>query len=406
MLYNPERHEAGTSQPWSEDSARQALIRIVAATEDAFSEARYWPLHPLDEEEGEPPGLVHTSLYYGAAGVFWALHQLQALGAVSLSRDYMARLDELLARHHIWLNANADEEHASYLMGDTPIRMMAFGLDPTPARSNVLESLIGGNLEHPSRELMWGAPGTMLAACFLHERSGDPRWRTLFCAAADRLWEQLDWSEAHGCACWQQTLYGYDSHYLGAAHGFAGCAAVLIRGRDLLGPERWERWSACIVNTVRRTALCKHGQVNWPPQLDSSERELKKGLLQFCHGAPGMLVSLGAMPGQQLDDLLLAAGHTIWAAGPLRKGASLCHGTAGNGYALLALYRRTGDGLWLERARAFAMHAIGQARQAAGQYGQWRHSLWTGDLGLAMFLWDCLRAETAFPTLATFYPPR
>ncbi|MEO8739330.1 MAG: lanthionine synthetase LanC family protein [Casimicrobiaceae bacterium] len=37
---------------------------------------------------------------------------------------------------------------------------------------------------------------------------------------------------------------------------------------------------------------------------------------------------------------------------PLNKGAGLCHGTAGNGYALLKFYRRTGDAIWLERARS------------------------------------------------------
>ena len=30
------------------------------------------------------------------------------------------------------------------------------------------------------------------------------------------------------------------------------------------------------------------------------------------------------------------------------------HGTGGNGYAFLKLYRRTGNTMWLERARAFA----------------------------------------------------
>jgi hypothetical protein len=31
------------------------------------------------------------------------------------------------------------------------------------------------------------------------------------------------------------------------------------------------------------------------------------------------------------------------------------------------------------------------------------HSLWTGDLGFAIFLWDYLRAEARFPTLEVFY---
>jgi hypothetical protein len=33
-----------------------------------------------------------------------------------------------------------------------------------------------------------------------------------------------------------------------------------------------------------------------------------------------------------------AGGELTWRAGPLAKGANLCHGTAGNGYAFLALF--------------------------------------------------------------------
>jgi hypothetical protein len=104
----------------------------------------------------------------------------------------------------------------------------------------------------------------------------------------------------------------------------------------------------------------------------------------------------------RLDDLLWAGGELVWTVGPLAKGAGLCHGTAGNGYALLKLFRRTGDALWLERARAFAMHAIGQAERDLARYGRRQHSLWTGDPGLALYLWSCIRADDAFPTLDVF----
>jgi hypothetical protein len=126
-------------------------------------------------------------------------------------------------------------------------------------------------------------------------------------------------------------------------------------------------------------------------------------LLQFCHGAPGFVICLGGFPGTELDELLVAAGETIWAAGPLRKGSNLCHGTAGNGYAFLKLHARTGNQTWLERARAFAMHAIAQTEAEAAHYDQLRHSLWTGDPGVAIYLWDCLRAKAEFPTLDVFF---
>jgi hypothetical protein len=114
-------------------------------------------------------------------------------------------------------------------------------------------------------------------------------------------------------------------------------------------------------------------------------------------------VCLAGLPGAALDDVLLAAGETIWSAGPLAKGSNLCHGTGGNGYALLKLYQRTQDTRWLERARAFAMHGIIQTQNDASRHGQLRYSLWTGDLGFAIYLWDCLHAKAQFPTLDIFH---
>ena len=90
--------------------------------------------------------------------------------------------------------------------------------------------------------------------------------------------------------------------------------------------------------------------------------------------------------------------------GPHRdeKGAGLCHGTAGNGYAFLKLFERTRDELWLERARAFAMHAVAQVEHGLAEHGRGRHTLWTGDPGTALYLESCLSATAAFPTIDRF----
>jgi hypothetical protein len=49
-----------------------------------------------------------------------------------------------------------------------------------------------------------------------------------------------------------------------------------------------------------------------------------------------------------------------------------------------------------------AMTAIAQYREAREQFGRGRYSLWTGDVGLAVYLWDCLTGEPCFPTVDTF----
>jgi hypothetical protein len=390
MLYDPVRHEALQAGEWSADRARETIERIVRETEARCSPDTWWPVHPRDVEPGDAP-VPSTTLYFGAAGVVWALERL--------SREPRANLEALLAGNREWLRANGfGAETASYLMGDTPIELMAYGREPSEARAARLAALIAANREHPARELMWGAPGTLLAAVFLHERTGDARWAELFCDTADTLWSQLEWSAECGCHFWTQDLYGRRSTYLDAVHGFVATASPLARGRTLLGEAAWTRWHEVIVETVGRTATREGPHVNWRPELFAPPGRTPAPIVQFCHGAPGFVVCLGDLPGDELDELLLGAGETTWAAGPLAKGPGLCHGTAGNGYAFLKLHRRTGDARWLARARAFAMHAIAQSERDGP-----RASLWTGDLGVALYLRACLDGDARFPTLDVFY---
>ena len=400
-LYDPARHEPLRAHAWYEGEARAAIERIVADVRSRYTEHAYWPQHPLDRD-GDDSDRIQTSLYLGACGVFWALDYLARVGAVAPAADHHAEFEHLLARNRASLGHAASHERASFMMGDTPIRLMQFGAKPSADLEETLDELIAGNIDHPSRELMWGAPGTLLAASFLHERTGNARWAERFRATAHKLWTQLEWSPRHQCAYWTQELYGSRCTFLDAVHGFVGTALPLIRGRHLLEPPTWEAWYRRIVETVRRTCDRAGAQANWRPQLDDA-RDAGKKLLQFCHGAPGFVVCLAGLPNTELDDLLVAAGETIWTAGPLAKGSNLCHGTGGNGYALLKLYERTGDAQWLARARAFAMHGIAQTEQHAARYGQGRYSLWTGDLGFAIYLWDCVRAKARFPTLDVFY---
>ena len=184
--------------------------------------------------------------------------------------------------------------------------------------------------------------------------------------------------------------------------GFAGNVFPLIRGAALLEPERRDALFARACETLVATACQDDTVANWPAEVGRGHPLPTPHLVQVCHGAPGMITGLADVPigiDGTADRLLEKAGELIWAASPLGKGSNLCHGTAGNGYAFLKLYRRTGEDEWLERARAFAMHAIEQCRQARRHYGQGRYSLWTGDLGLGCYLWDCIQGDARFPTL-------
>jgi hypothetical protein len=55
--------------------------------------------------------------------------------------------------------------------------------------------------------------------------------------------------------------------------------------------------------------------------------------------------------------------------------------------------------MWLERARSFAVHAITQRDRMRQQHGQGRYTLWTGDPGLAVYLWHCIHGKAGLPAL-------
>ena len=405
MLHDPARHEALAPIAWDESRVRATIARIADESVRAFSPDTLWPVHPRDLAAGEDPGAPATCLYFGAAGVAWALDYLDGVGAAA-TPSFAPDLDTLRERNRAWLAGMPGNNAASYLMGDLPIEMLAWGRAPTAARADAIAALIASSIDQPARELMWGSPGALLAAAQMHRRSGDERWAILFRDIARRLREQLLWSERQACHYWSQDLYGRNVRYLDAVHGFVATAGALIQGRHLFAAEDWLEWQRRIETTIANTAIREDGRATWPVQADEPPGTPQKWLMQFCHGAPGFVICLAGLPGTALDALLVEAGEATWTAGPLAKGSNLCHGTAGNAYAFLVLLARTGDARWRDRARGFAMHAISQFEAESAGTGRLRHSLWTGDVGLAIFLWDCLRERAQFPTLDVFFAER
>jgi lantibiotic modifying enzyme len=240
----------------------------------------------------------------------------------------------------------------------------------------------------------------MMAALLRFRLSADQRWRELWRRNARHLLDAWVHHDDARCHLWTQHLYGEVVRLLGAGHGFAGNAFALLAGIDCLDRDDAELVTSRTRRTLLATAHRQDGMANWSPHVDVPRRGRDEILVQWCHGAPGMITSLARLPSDpDVDRIFDEAGELIWRAGPLTKGPGLCHGTAGNGYAFLKLYRRTGNPVWLERARQFASHAMEQSRRARLQYGTPRYSLWTGDLGLALYLADCAAGTDSVPTL-------
>ncbi len=174
---------------------------------------------------------------------------------------------------------------------------------------------------------------------------------------------------------------------------------MLRRGGALLPADRRDEVERRGVETLSRLAVVEDGLANWPADAGGPLVIREQIRVQWCHGAAGVLTTMwDAVPDDNAwSELLLAAGRLVWEAGPIRAAPGLCHGTAGNAYALLALWRRTGDGRWLERARAFAQHAAGQVEERAARLGRGWHSLYTGDEGVGLCLASCLAGDERMP---------
>ena len=403
MLFDPRRHEPLTAVAWNEGAARAWIAGYADAANDAFSRERLWPTHPRDagKDIGDVPCPM---LYFGAAGVIWTLDRLAHAGAIAATADYAPVVAGLVARNTTLVEPRGHGVDG-LLMGNSGIRLLHYrqAVDRGDAKTaaaiaDKLAAAVAGNARHPSLELLWGAPATMHVALTMHEWTGEARWVELFRADANDLWRAFLPAEDARCRLWTQDLWGRKEKMTGAGHGFAGNASALIRGRALLPAETWAQWADAIIETANVTAQRDGPLANWIPEVPPAHTP-PKFLVQWCHAAPGMVTGLARLPDPRLDDLLTAAGELTWAAGPLTKGAGLCHGTAGNGYAFLKLFARTRDERWLDRARAFAVHAMAQCDRVADEHGQRRHSLWTGDAGVACYAWSCIAGNDALPHL-------
>lgn len=398
-LFDPARHEALRVIEWDAAAVQAAVRRIADDTLAHLDHATgLWPTHPADEPA--PPSARYAMLYLGAGGVLLALERLQREAGITHGLDIAALLPGLIEHNRASLRASGDGD-GSYLMGETGLRLLQWSLTHDHHAARRLYTLIEADLDHPSREALWGAAGSLLAALHLAEAGAGAHWATLYARGVERLWQQMEFDDGLGIWLWRQHLYGKHVTYLGAGHGFVGNVYPFLRGAARLPAERVAALADRALATLQATALHDdQGGANWHAYIAPPPPPDRRPLVQDCHGAPGVVVRCARAPRSPAWDALLgAAGELTWRAGPLRKGAGLCHGTAGNGYAFLALHQRSGDTRWLERARAFAMHALAQVDAARAAQGHGRFSLWTGDVGVALYALDCIDAGFGFPTL-------
>jgi hypothetical protein len=387
MLYKPDAFEPLTKKPWHAGRVADAIRAIVADADSAYRGPKlFWKAAPWDKWQATSP---MKNLYVGTAGVLWALDELRRRGHAESKLDLadlaVRNVELFRARPDIgkWAKLPGPPE-SGFILGESGILLVAFRLAPSRELADALLARVRANVETDTNEIFWGAPGTLIAARLMHEWTGEQRWRAVRDDTAEAVWLRRE-----DDGLWTGRLYGQEVKGLTPPHGLVGNVQVLRPVLDARRRRALERDTAAI---LARTAIREDGLANWPPRdrptLPGPDGQIR---VQWCAGAPGMVA---AAWDYMDEDLLLAGAELAWKTGPsnLDKGPCICHGTAGNGYAFLKAFARTGDERWLERARKFAVHALEQVERLPGRY-----SLWTGGVGVALYAASCIDARTDYP---------
>src|SRR4029453_13171909 len=200
MLFEPERHQALSSDRWDEQLARAVVNRIAADTVRDFSATTLWPTHPDDSKSRA----TFYNLYMGAAGVIWALDYLKRSGATDTVPDYGAIVVDLIAPNRARMAPAIALGVGGLFRGETRIFLAAGPLKGIPTVVEQVGEAIDGNADNPCREFMYGAPGTAVASLALWRETGDAIWVERFRRDIGRLWSQLRPCLDADCLIWEQ----------------------------------------------------------------------------------------------------------------------------------------------------------------------------------------------------------
>ena len=348
-----------------------------------------------------------TSVTYGSAGVACALHRIasarQDPRILSLADIWGERAARDIRLDDAWYCAEI--EVTSDLVGPvSPYHtesgvhfiqyLIAHSMGDIATQQNALGNFVAAvsRASCDNLDLTLGRSGILLAASHLLA-AADPSV-AYFGALRDfgettlaSIWQQLD-SYAPIPECQQ-------IRYTGIAHGWAGMLYATLcwcraAGTDL-PTETAERLS-------QLAALARHSgrqaQWSWNVVNDAGDA-LSPYWGGWCNGTAGQVfLWLAAQATLKDERYLMLAEKAAWhAAETDTRNGSLCCGFSGQAYALLALYRRSGERAWLHRAQALAekaalVFAEISAGRVPGELAYRPDSLYKGELGVAVLAAD------------------
>ncbi|KAL0913247.1 hypothetical protein M5K25_016691 [Dendrobium thyrsiflorum] len=243
-------------------------------------------------------------------------------------------------------------------------------------------------------ELLYGRAGYLWACSFLNKHIGEGTIPSTYTDSVVKevIREGRQLSNNGSCPLMYEW---HGKKYWGAAHGLAGIMHVLM---DLeLKPEEKEYVKGTLLYMIKN----RFPSGNYP----SSENSETDRLVHWCHGAPGITLTLvkaaQVFGDERFFKAAVDAAEVVWNRGLLRR-VGICHGISGNAYVFLSLYRLTGNAEYLYRAKAFGCFLLDRAHQlvSTGQMHGGDHplSLFEGQGGMAYLFLDMTSpTESRFP---------
>ncbi len=367
--------------------------------------------------EGDPLPSPSTSVNYGSAGIAYALYRMACA-----TEDA-----ELLALADTWARRSAREiglEGAFFNseIGFTPETMGNTSLFHSSAGVFAVEALIaqarGDSLLHDrairafveiSKEatekfdVSRGRAGTLLACSFLLDASPAPvlseelqplrLLRALGDETLQMLWQTIDNFAPVGE---EKELTN-----LGVAHGWAGLLYSILCWCDASHTP----WPSNLAERLAQLGACAHTSgrgLRWPWDLTRGVDDAYGSMPGWCNGSAGY-VFLWTQAHKMFGEarfLELAEGAAWDAWETPNSLVNLCCGLAGQAYALLRLYRHTGEAVWLSRAQNLARSATMAARDLRGENSNGElmlrpESLYKGELGVVVLAADLEQPKNA-----------
>ncbi|OAY34074.1 hypothetical protein MANES_13G147800v8 [Manihot esculenta] len=249
--------------------------------------------------------------------------------------------------------------------------------------------------KHHPNELLYGRSGYLWACLFLNKHIGEGTipHTTIRSVVGEIIKNGRSLAKRGGPPLMYEW---YGERYWGAAHGLAGIMHVLMDVE--LKQDEVEDVKASLMYMIKN----RFPSGNYPASEEDRKRDV---LVHWCHGAPGIALTLvkAAKVFREREFLQAAvdAAEVVWNRGLLKR-IGICHGISGNAYVFLSLYQMTGNIEFLYRAKAFACFLLDRGHKliSAGEMhgGDSPYSLFEGNGGMANLFLDMIDPSGArFP---------